>query len=97
LILPAPGRILAALLALLPSPALADTLIDNVNGISVDRAGQVTRFAALVIDDRGRVTQVLSRFDKAPRTDYRIDGKGRTLLPGMIDAHLHVMELGLRC
>ena len=95
MILPAPGRILAALLALLPSPALADTLIDNVNGISVDRAGQVTRFAALVIDDRGRVTQVLSRFDKAPRTDYRIDGKGRTLLPGMIDAQLHVMELGL--
>ena len=79
----------------LPAPALADTLIDNVNGISVDRAGHVSRFAALVIDDHGRVAQVLSRFDKAPRTDYHIDGRGRTLVPGMIDAHLHVMELGL--
>ena len=80
---------------LFPAPALADTLIDNVNGISVDRAGHVSRFAALVIDDHGRVAQVLSRYDKAPRTDYKVDGKARTLMPGMIDAHLHVMELGL--
>jgi predicted amidohydrolase YtcJ len=80
---------------LLPVPALADTLIDNVNGISVDRAGHVSRFAALVIDDHGRIAQVLSRYDKPPRTDYKVDGKGRTLMPGMIDAHLHVMELGL--
>jgi predicted amidohydrolase YtcJ len=86
---------LAALLVALPAPALADTLIDNVNGISVDREGHVTRFAAMVIDDDGRVAQVLSRYDKAPRTDYHVDGKGRTLVPGMIDAHLHVMELGL--
>nr|WP_166177195.1 amidohydrolase [Altererythrobacter segetis] len=80
---------------LLPAPAFADTLIDDVNGISVDREGHVSRFAALVIDDHGRIAQVLSRYDKAPRTDYKIDGQGRTLMPGMIDAHLHVMELGL--
>ncbi|MGZ3197226.1 MAG: amidohydrolase family protein, partial [Croceibacterium sp.] len=80
---------------LLPAPALADTLIDNVNGISVDRAGHVTHFAAMVMDDHGRVAQILSRFDKVPRTAYHIDGKGRTLVPGMIDAHLHMMELGL--
>jgi predicted amidohydrolase YtcJ len=86
---------LAALLLALPAPALADTLIDNVNGISVDREGHITHFAALVVDDRGRVAQVLSRYDKALRTDYHVDGKGRTLVPGMIDAHLHVMELGL--
>lgn len=86
--------ILAAAL-LFPAPALADTLIDNVNGISVDRWGHVSRFAALVIDNQGRVAQTLSRYDKAPRTDYKVDGKGRTLMPGMIDAHLHVMELGL--
>jgi predicted amidohydrolase YtcJ len=87
--------VLLAVALLLPAPAFADTLIDNVNGLSVDRAGHVNRFAALVIDDQGRVAQVLSRYDKPPRTDYKVDGKGRTLMPGMIDAHLHVMELGL--
>jgi predicted amidohydrolase YtcJ len=49
----------------------------------------------MVIDDHGRVAQLLSRYDKPPRTDYKVDGKGRTLMPGMIDAHLHLMELGL--
>lgn len=86
---------IAAGLLLFSTPALADTLIDNVNGLSVDRQGHVTRFAALVIDDHGRVARILSRYDKAPQTDYHVDGKGRTLVPGMIDAHLHVMELGL--
>jgi predicted amidohydrolase YtcJ len=86
--------ILAAAL-LLPAPAFADTLIDNIDGISVDRGGQVSRFAAMVIDDHGRIAQVLSRYDKPPRTDFHVDGKGRTVVPGMIDAHLHLMELGL--
>jgi predicted amidohydrolase YtcJ len=50
----------------------------------------------MVIDDHGRIAQILSRYDKPPkRPDYRVDGKGRTVVPGMIDAHLHVMELGL--
>ena len=59
------------------------------------KAPQHSHFAALVIDDRGRIAQVLSPYDKAPRTQYHIDGKGRTLVPGMIDAHLHTIELGL--
>src|SRR5205085_5817497 len=32
---------------------------------------------------------------KNERTRFRFDGKGKTLLPGLIDAHGHVMELGL--
>lgn len=94
-VLPLGVRILAALILAFPAAAFADTLVDNVNGISVDREGRVTRFAAIVIDDHGRVAQLLSRYDKAPRTEYHVDGKGRTLVPGMIDAHLHLMELGL--
>ena len=46
-------RIFAALLVALPAPALADTLIDNINGLSVDRNGTVTRFGAMLIDDDG--------------------------------------------
>ncbi|WP_375291440.1 amidohydrolase family protein [Qipengyuania sp.] len=84
----------AALIA--PAPALADQLIDNVEGIRLDEDGKIDRFEALLIDDGGRVKAVLHRGDKRPSdVDYRLDGKGRTLMPGMIDAHLHVMDLGL--
>ncbi|MDX3900149.1 MAG: amidohydrolase [Sphingobium sp.] len=31
----------------------------------------------------------------APRYSFRLDGKGRTLIPGLIDAHGHVMGFGL--
>ena len=48
-------RLLVAAALLLPAPALADTLIDNINGISVDRNGTVTRLGAMLIDDEGRI------------------------------------------
>ena len=88
-------RLLAALALLLPTSALADTLIDNINGISVDRNGTVTRFEAMLIGDDGKVVQLVSRGERAPRADFRENGRGRTVVPGMIDAHLHVMGLGL--
>ena len=88
-------RLALALALLLPAPAAADTLVDNINGISVERDGSVRRFAAMVIDDQGRITQLLERRRDAPRTDYREDGRGRTVIPGMIDSHAHVMGLGL--
>lgn len=78
----------------LASPAAADTLVDNVDGITIDAEGKVRRFTGLVYDDDGRIVAVLARGDKRPRTDYRIDGQGRVLLPGMIDAHVHVMDIG---
>ncbi|WP_114522285.1 amidohydrolase [Altererythrobacter sp. ZODW24] len=85
----------AALAAVLTSPALADTLIDNVNGITIDEDGKVDRFTALVIGDDGRITKVIHRGDKAPKdVDYRIDGEGRVMLPGMIDGHAHMMGIG---
>jgi predicted amidohydrolase YtcJ len=76
-------------------PTLADTLIDNVDGITLSENGEVVRFTGLVIDGEGRVTQLLARKDKRPaRPDYLLDGKGQVLLPGMIDAHVHVMGIG---
>ena len=90
-------RAAAVAAALLLAPAaFADTLIDNVNGYTLDRQGALVRFTGLVIDDGdGTVKQLLARKDKRPdRPSYRLDGKGRTLIPGMIDAHGDVMELG---
>ena len=78
----------------LSAPALADTLVDNVEGVTIDETGKVKRFNGLVFDDNGKITQVLTRTDKRPQVDYRLDGEGRVLLPGMIDAHVHVMDMG---
>jgi predicted amidohydrolase YtcJ len=88
-------RLLAALALLLPAPLLANTLVDNINGITVDRDGKVTRFTAMTIDEQGRIVQTYGRGDNPPRGDYRENGRGRTIVPGMIDAHAHVMALGL--
>ncbi|SHN56518.1 amidohydrolase [Erythrobacter sanguineus] len=88
-------RALAATsLLALTAPALADTLVDNVDGVTIDGEGKVLRFTGLVFDDDGKVTQVLARGDERPRVDYRLDGEGRVMIPGMIDAHVHVGQIG---
>lgn len=92
------SRLLLAALALaLPGAALADGLIDNVNGITLDKAGKVVRFNGLLIDKDGKVAKLLERKDKRPeRPDFKTDGKGLTLMPGIIDAHGHVMGVGFQ-
>ncbi|MGB3806405.1 MAG: amidohydrolase [Erythrobacter sp.] len=76
-------------------PAAADTLVHNVDGITVGEDGDIERFDALVFDDEGRITQVLERGEDRPDgLDYAIDGRGQVMLPGMIDAHVHVMDIG---
>ena len=83
----------AALLAL-AAPAKADTLLDNVDGVTLDASNAVDHFTGLVIGDDGRVAKVLHRGDKRPRTTYLIDGKNRFVMPGLIDSHAHVMDVG---
>jgi predicted amidohydrolase YtcJ len=84
---------LAALLA--TSSALADTLISNVNGIQVGPDGKLQRFGGLIIDDNGRVEQLIQSTEEIDRPiEHEFDGGGRTLLPGLIDAHGHVTALG---
>ena len=88
-------RTLAAIAALASAPAAADTLVDNVDGITVNEEGEVVRFTGLVFDDDGVITQVLERGEERPAdVEYGIDGQGRVMLPGMIDAHAHVMGIG---
>lgn len=88
------GAITAGLF-LAPAAAQADSLIENVNGITLDSEGKVVRFVAMLVDDDGKVKQLLNRKDKRPReVDFQFDGKGRTLIPGFFDAHGHVMGMG---
>ena len=88
-------KLLAALLATsIATPALADVLIDNVAGITLDDDGDILRFEALVVDEDGRILEVIEEGDDKPHTDFRENGRGRIMLPGFIDAHAHVMGLG---
>ena len=81
----------------LASPALADGLVENVNGITLDKDGKVIRFNAILISKDGKVTALLTKKDKLPKQlDFRHDARGATMLPGLIDAHGHVMGLGFQ-
>lgn len=85
--------LLAAVAALLASPAWSNTLIDNVNGIQVGADGKLQRFNRLLIGDDGKVIETLAPNVLADiNAQQRIDGGGRTLLPGLIDAHGHVID-----
>ena len=87
--------LLALLATLLSSPAWSDTLIDHANGIQVDASGHIQHFAGLLVGDDGKVLRLLTAADVRPKATTTIDAGGRTLLPGLIDAHGHVLDLGM--
>ena len=90
--------VVAALSALsLATPALADALIDNVDGIALDHDGKVIHFTGLLMTPGGKITKLLHEGDKRPeKLDWRSDMHGKVMLPGFIDAHGHIMDLGFR-
>ncbi|WP_296942235.1 amidohydrolase [uncultured Massilia sp.] len=78
------------------SAALADTVIDNANGYTLNARGDIVQFSSLAFGDDGRIIAVGAAKEvaaKAPRARH-VDMKGRTVLPGLIDAHGHVFGLG---
>lgn len=83
---------LGVTLVLSASPAFADTLlIKNVNGYTLDESGELVTFKALAVDD-GKISALNP--DTTVQYDRTVDGSGKTLLPGMIDAHGHLLGLG---
>lgn len=79
---------------LLASPASADTLFDHINGIQVDASGKLERFNGLLIGDDGKVVRIIHAGEHAPKAKTVVDGGGRAVLPGLIDGHGHVTDLG---
>ena len=86
--------LLAASLTAAPALAAPTLLIDHANGLQVSAAGKIERFTGLLIGGDGRVVKVLKVGAPRPPAAQRIDVHGATLLPGLIDAHGHVMGLG---
>ena len=90
------NTLIALSAALLASSAMADTLVTNVNGMQVGADGGLQHFRALTITDDGKVRNLIANPElvRLAGITTTIDGGGRTLLPGLIDAHGHVMGLG---
>lgn len=71
------------------------TLVTNVNGVQVGPDGHLQHFMGLIINPDGKIRTVLTGSPPPIEFKRTINGGGRTLLPGMIDAHGHVMDLGV--
>ncbi len=72
-------------------------ILHNINGYTLLSDGNLHEFEAIAVQD-GRVVETgeaESLIESYPRFQTK-DGGGHTLLPGLIDAHAHVMGLGIR-
>ncbi|MDJ0905290.1 MAG: amidohydrolase [Woeseiaceae bacterium] len=71
-----------------------ETAIHNVSGYTSTNSG-IREFTVLVFSDKGKVvaTGDESLLNEHPDA-IRIDGKGRTLLPGLTDGHAHLYGYG---
>ena len=81
---------------LLSSLSLADTtLIKNIKGYTLTDEGNLINFEALKFTN-DRIDAIYPpASEDLPIVESIIDGKGRTLIPGLIDAHGHVGSYGL--
>lgn len=87
----------AAVSTLVAQPVLADALVDNVRGVALTRDGHTIRFTGILMSKDGKIVRLLQDGEPRPqKLDWRADMKGRIAIPGMIDAHGHVMSLGFR-
>lgn len=70
------------------------TVIQNINGYTI-HDGDLAQFSAIAFED-GKIAEVA--FGDSVQIDSSgarvIDGQGRVMLPGLTDAHAHVMGLG---
>ncbi|SEI09097.1 hypothetical protein SAMN05660691_03545 [Rheinheimera pacifica] len=74
----------------------APVVLSDIKGYGFDSARQLQPFSVLVFDDT--TGKVLARGDSAVAAQYpqakKLAGNGKTVLPGLIDGHGHVLGLG---
>ncbi len=78
------------------SGAHADTIIDNANGYTLNKKNELVRFASMAFDDKGKIIAVGTAAQvaaQAPKAKH-LDMQGKTVIPGLIDAHGHIFGLG---
>jgi imidazolonepropionase-like amidohydrolase len=73
-------------------PSQVDLLIRNVRIVHGD--GRVTPRATVLVRS-GRIAAVAAGDVRGPQARREVNGTGRTLIPGLIDAHVHVSDASL--
>jgi predicted amidohydrolase YtcJ len=74
----------------------ADTTVYmNVNGYTLNANRELQQFSAIQFTD-DKVDRIFAQGEELPeQADLLLDGDGQTLIPGLIDAHGHVLSYGL--
>tara|TARA_R100001143_G_scaffold29735_1_gene28988 strand:+ start:100 stop:1863 length:1764 start_codon:yes stop_codon:yes gene_type:complete len=90
--------LLAGVVAAMGSSLLAaqTTVLTNVNGYTMNSDRELVQFTGIQFTG-DTVDRLLMAGDELPELEEvtALDGQGRTLLPGLIDAHGHVLNYGL--
>lgn len=88
--------LLCTSLALVSQLAAADTtLLINANGYTLDANRELVRFSAMQFTD-DQVDRLYQEDDTLPEdSDHIVDAGGATVIPGLVDAHGHVLSYGL--
>ena len=88
------AAVISTLVTLLPATGTATTVVHNVRGYTSTADG-IRAFSVLAFDEAGKV---VATGDEALRQRYpdatEVDGGGRCLLPGLVDAHAHLSSQG---
>ena len=71
-------------------------LVSDVHGYTINADREMVEFSALQFSD-GKVDKLYSAGDVLPKDSeiVQIDGQGKTLLSGLVDAHGHILSYGL--
>ncbi len=84
-----PRRIATLSLLLLPRPSAPTIAFVDVSVLTMEQPGRLTH--QTVIATGGRVSAIGPMgTTKVPPGASAIDGRGKTLMPGLIDAHVHI-------
>ncbi len=75
-------------------PAPTTLVIDNINGYTFDNERQLQQFQSIAIKDGVVMATGDEQLSLAYPDAEKIDGQGKTLIPGITDAHGHVSTLG---
>jgi len=88
--------LIALALALVPASALAEAAPATVihAGRLIDRPGEAPRGPSTVIVREGKVAELRDGYLAPQAGDRLIDLRNRTVLPGLVDLHVHLLGIG---